>query len=135
MWLRGKSREREVSKREEHIPKFIKPNRPTLIHIKHPNHHLHRIQVKMRVIPIHQRISEFFLPQLPCPAFVHRFEQGKQRGVVVALRAWGGGCRRAGYGRGAPMVSLRRRTEAVVLRGRGRAVAKRRWRRDALIVV
>lgn len=80
------SLEKEIfAKGEGQVPKLIKPDRPTFIHIKHPNHHLDCMRVKMRIVPIHQRIPQFPFAQLPCPALVHRLEERKQGRVGTAL--------------------------------------------------
>ena len=116
--------------RRKTIPKLLKINTPTLIHIKHPNHHLHRMPIKTRKIPIHQRFSQFPFRQLPRVAFIHGFEKWEKGGVgavfptttsaivVVVGGTWSGCSGGAGGRRRAAVVGLGGGTEAVVL-GRG----------------
>ena len=113
------------------IPKLLKIDTPTLIHIKHPNHHLNRMRIKTRKIPIHKRLPQFPFRQLSCIALIHGFEEREKRGVgavlptastAIIVIAWSGGSGGArGRGR-APVVGLWGRAEAVVWRGGGGGV-------------
>ena len=100
--------------KEPNVPEFLKIYAPIFIRIKHPYHHLNRMWIETREVPIDQRLPQLSLRQLAHPCFVDCLEKWKKRCVGAA--AAGGCCSRRSRRRWwTPMVSLWWRTKAVIL--------------------
>lgn len=104
----------KTTKRDANVPEFFKIYTPVFIRIKHPYHHLDRMRIKTRKVPIDERLPQLSFRQLARPHYIDCLEKRKKRRVSAA--AAGGRCPRRSRGRWwTPMVSLWRRIEAITL--------------------
>ncbi len=104
----------ETAVEELRVPELLKIYTPIFVRIKHAYHHLDRMRIETREIPIDQRLPQLSLCQPACPRSIDCLEEWEKRAVsTAAARSRCPG--RSGRRWWTPMVSLWWRTEAVVL--------------------
>ena len=64
--------------KELNVPEFFKIYTSISICIKHPYHHLDRMHIKARKVPIDQRLPQLSLRQLAYPLSINSFKKREE---------------------------------------------------------